>query len=183
MKEKIKVKKLVILSLLMAMTTVLKFVSIGNGEFRISLFEIPIILAGIISGPLMGIIVAFGGDLIYGIIGGYSYSFIMSLSAMMWGLMGGLLYKKKVKIIPLVLLILITSILTTINNSFQQYIWYKEGMWARLPLRIVVMLIKIVLLPILVYILHSRIFETKNSKDNNKKTKKIRLKRRKRNIV
>ena len=107
MKDKITVKKLVILSLLMAMTTVLKFVSIGNGEFRISLFEIPIILAGITSGPLMGIVVAFGGDLIYGIIGGYSYSFIMSLSAMMWGLMGGLLYKKKVKIIPLVLLILI----------------------------------------------------------------------------
>lgn len=183
MKEKISVKKLVILSLLMAMTTVLKFVSIGNGEFRISLFEVPIILAGMIAGPAMGIVVAFGGDLIYGIIGGYPYSIIMAISAMLWGIMGGIFYKKKIKIFPLILCVLITSLLTTINNSFQQYIWFKEGMWIRLPVRIIVMLIKAVILPIIIYILGVRVFKLKNYQHNKIKKRKIKLRRKNRTIV
>lgn len=156
--KKISVQKIVLLSLLMALTTIFKFISIGSGEFRISIFEIPIILAGMISGPLMGAVVAFGGDLIYGLISGYSYSFIMSLSAMIWGIMGGLFYKKEVKIIPLLIMIIITSLITTFNNSIQQYIWYKEGMWARLPIRLIVMTIKMVILPVVIYILSKRVF-------------------------
>lgn len=185
--KKINVKKIVLLSILMALTTVFKFVSIGSGEFRISIFEIPIILAGMISGPLMGAVVAFGGDLIYGLISGYSYSFIMSLSAMLWGVMGGLFYKKQVRILPLIIMIIITSLLTTFNNSIQQYIWYKQGMWGRLPIRLVVMVIKMFILPIIIYILSKRVFKEyiniPSSKKENKLLKYRKIKRRKRHIV
>lgn len=51
MKKKLTVEKMTILAVLLALGAVLKMIEIGTGEFRISVFEIPLAIAGIIGGP------------------------------------------------------------------------------------------------------------------------------------
>ena len=47
---------------------VLKKFSIDTGEYRISLYDTPIILAGVIAGPLWGMVVAFCADFLYSLL-------------------------------------------------------------------------------------------------------------------
>ena len=90
------IQKITILSILTALSMVLKKFSIDTGEYRISLYDTPIILAGVIAGPLWGMVVAFCADFLYSLLSGYAYSFIMMFSALIWGVVGGLFYKRKV---------------------------------------------------------------------------------------
>lgn len=151
--RKKQIQTLTLMAILTALSIVLKKFSIDTGLFRISLFDTPIIIAGMIAGPLWGVLVGFYSDLIYGLISGYQFSFIMMLSALVWGLCGGVLYKKKPKYLVLLLAVLISSVITTTINSLQLYIWYGGGMFADLPQRIVTMLIKWPITTTVVYIL------------------------------
>lgn len=151
------IQTITIMAILTALSIVLKKFSIDTGMFRISLFDTPIILAGMIAGPLWGVLVGFYSDLVYGLISGYQFSFIMMLSALAWGLCGGLLYKKKLNFILLLLIILITSCVATTINSIQLYIWYGGGMFVDLPQRIITMIIKWPITTIVVYILFRNI--------------------------
>ncbi len=157
MKKKI-IQKITILSILTALSVVLKKFSIDTGEFRISLYDTPVILAGVIAGPLWGMFVAFCGDLLYNILSGYAYSFIMMVSALIWGLVGGLFYKKRINYVLLFITIFFASILNTAINSVQLYIWYGAGsLIAGLPLRIVTMLIKWPITTTIVFALYYRV--------------------------
>ena len=84
---KMTTKRLAILSILLALGVVFKSVfSIGDGEFRISFFDIPLFLAGMIAGPFYGGLVALGTDLIYGLcFSPYPFSFIMMFTTIIWG--------------------------------------------------------------------------------------------------
>ena len=123
--RKKQIQTLTLMAILTALSIVLKKFSIDTGLFRISLFDTPIIIAGMIAGPLWGVLVGFYSDLIYGLISGYQFSFIMMLSALVWGLCGGVLYKKKPKYLVLLLVVLISSVITTTINSLQLYIFYR----------------------------------------------------------
>lgn len=103
---KMTTKRLAILSILLALGVVFKSVfSIGNGEFRISFFDIPLFLAGMIAGPFYGGLVALGTDLIYGLcFSPYPFSFIMMFTTIIWGVSGGLFYKNLMTIYFLYLL-------------------------------------------------------------------------------
>ena len=136
------IQTITLMAILTALSIVLKKFSIDTGMFRISLFDTPIILAGMIAGPLWGVLVGFYSDLIYGLISGYQFSFIMMLSALVWGLCGGFFYKRKVRFVLLLLVVLASGCITTSINSLQLYIWYGGGMIIDLPQRIITMLIK-----------------------------------------
>ena len=148
------IQTLATMAILTALSMVLKKYSIDTGMFRISLFDTPILLAGMIAGPLWGVLVGFYSDLIYGLVSGYQFSFIMMLSALVWGLCGGLLHKFKPKYWVLLLVVLASSIVTTLINSVQLYIWYQGGMFADLPQRIITMLIKWPITTTIVFILY-----------------------------
>ena len=131
------IQKITILAVLTALSIVLKKFSFDTGEYRISLFDTPIILAGIIAGPLWGMFVAFCSDFFYSILSGFPYSFIMMFSALLWGLVGGLFYKHKPRFILLLTALFFVAILGTVINSIQLLLWYGEGsLIAGLPLRI-----------------------------------------------
>ena len=152
------IQKITILAILTALAMVLKKFSFGTGEYRISLYDTPVILAGIIAGPLWGMVVAFLSDFLYSLLSGYAYSFIMMFSALLWGVVGGLFYKKKVNYFLLFILIFFASILNTTINSVQLYIWYGAGsLIAGLPLRITTMIIKWPITTTVVYILYNRV--------------------------
>ena len=155
------IQKITILAVLTALSMVLKKFSIDTGEYRISLYDTPIILAGVIAGPIWGMAVAFISDFLYSLMSGYSYSFIMMFAALLWGLVGGLFYKKKINYILLIITIFFASILNTAINSLQLYIWYGGGsLIAGLPLRIITMVIKWPITATIVYILYYSVVVT-----------------------
>ena len=158
-----KIKKIAILSILMALGVVLKFFSIGTGDFRISFWDIPLFMAGVIAGPIYGGIVALGADLIYGLcFSTYPFSFIMMFTTIIWGVAGGIFkYLKinKLTLIPLFLVVLGTSITSTVINSIYLILYYGfESMLLKLPLRLLVLVIKWPITTMLVYVLYKSVF-------------------------
>lgn len=152
------IKRIAILAILTAISVVLKTFSFGNGLHRISLFDTPLILAGIIAGPLWGMVVAFSSDFLYSLLSGYSYSFIMMFSALLWGAVGGIFYKRKVNLLVLFLVVLLTSVVTTGINSIQLMLWNGvDKMIVGLGVRIPTMLIKWPITTGLVYVLYKRV--------------------------
>ncbi len=144
-RKTLSVKKLAILAILLALGVVLKFFSIGNGEFRISLWDIPLFLAGIIAGPIYGGIVAMGADVIYGLcFSPYPFSFIMMFTTIVWGVAGGIFSKKGIKKVWLLfVVVLLTSVLATFINSIYLTLYYGFSyMIGMLPIRLLVLLIK-----------------------------------------
>lgn len=151
--KKLTIKKIAILAMLMALGVAFKFFSIGNGQFRISIWDLPLMIAGIIAGPLYGGICALGADLIYSFcFSPYPFSFIMMFTTIVWGVAGGLLHKKKIEIWYLTIIILCTSLIATGINSI--YLWLYHGFYtmvAGLPMRLVTMIVKIPITTLLVY--------------------------------
>ena len=178
------IKKITILSVLMALSVVLKKFSIDTGHYRISLFDTPLVLAGIIGGPLSGMVVAFGSDLLYNLLSGYAYSFIMMISALLWGAVGGIFHYVKPKYLLLLLLVLITGVLTTTTNSLQLSLWYgTESMLGGLPLRVANMLIKWPVTTTLVYILYNRVIGILINDPRIKKPERVNKEERKETII
>lgn len=170
MKRRKLVLKMTTLAILMALSIILKKFSIDTGYFRISLFDTPLLLAGMIAGPIWGMIIAFISDLLYNLLSGFAYSFIMMFSAVLWGLAGGIFYKLKLQFIPLLIVVFFISILTTTINSVQLYLWYGAGsLFSGLPLRISTMIIKWPITTILVYTLYYRVVKVlwKDKKQKN----------------
>lgn len=158
--RKKKIIKYSTLAILMALSMVLKKFSIDTGYFRISLFDTPLLLAGMIAGPLWGMIVAFISDFLYSVISGFAYSFIMMFSALLWGLVGGIFYKLKPRFIPLLVVVFFTSILTTVINSIQLYMWYGGSeLLVGLPIRIITMTVKWPITTVVVYTLYYRVIK------------------------
>ena len=92
--QKVLIRNIAISAVLMALGVILKYYSITiPPSLRISFFAVPLILAGLVGGIPYGLITAFGTDLIYGLfLNPYPYNVGFALSALYWGLLGGLFY-------------------------------------------------------------------------------------------
>jgi len=156
--RKKQIKKITIMAILMALSIVLKKFSIDTGVYRISLFDTPLFLAGMIGGPIWGCAVALCTDIMYNLLSSYAFSFLMMITTVMWGLIGGLFHYIYPKFFTLLVVILITSVITTFINSVQLALWYgAEVMLAGLALRVSNMLIKWPITTLLVYIIYQRV--------------------------
>ena len=95
MKTRFSAQTLAIAGVLVAMNIVLsRFVSIPIGtSLRISVSSVPIILAGIWLGPLAGGCCGFLGDLLGCLISGYAPNPLLSVSAILMGVLPALLLK------------------------------------------------------------------------------------------
>lgn len=151
--------KITLSAIFIALATVLKSFSITTGEMRLGFYEVPVFLSGIILGPLFGSLVGLGSDMIYSLSSGYSFSPIMMCSAVMWGFIGSLFYNKKVKLYQTFILCLIASIVATTINSLQLYIYYGMGMFANLPNRIFIMIIKWPIISVVTWVLSERVIK------------------------
>lgn len=158
--RRVTVQKIAVLAILMALGIVFKFFSIGNGQFRISIWDLPLMIAGIIAGPLYGGICALGADLIYSFcFSPYPFSFIMMFTTIVWGIAGGLFYKKNIKIWHLVIVVCCTSCIATGINSIYLWLYYGfQTMVAGLPLRLITMIVKIPITTCIVYFIMKAIY-------------------------
>jgi ECF transporter S component (folate family) len=166
MKKKLTVEKMTILAVLLALGAVLKMIEIGTGEFRISVFEIPLAIAGIIGGPIWGFFVAFFADGLYILVKGWPYSPLMSLSTALWGLLAFLSVRRnKVEFRYLVAYVIGVSILNFLINSVQLYIWYDWGFLANVPLRLIIMIVKWPILIGSIWLIYRRVLPLFNLTD------------------
>lgn len=166
------IRRITLSAILIALSTILKSISISTGEIRLGFYEVPVFLSGMVLGPLFGSLVGLGADLIYSLSSGYSFSFIMMCSAIMWGLFGGLFYNKNGKFVNVLIICLITSVLATTINSVQLYIYYGMGMFGNLPNRIITMLIKWPIITFLTWMLNEKVIKVIVKKISKISTKK-----------
>lgn len=148
-------------AILIAMSVVFKsFLSIEGGVFRISFFDIPLIVLGIMLGPVIAIISGFVVDWIYVLTSPFAFTFnFMTLSTIAWALIPALFLfrRKNISIFILSIVIILTSIIAFSLNTYQLYIWYGTGAFGDLPVRIVIMLVKLPIQISLINILYKRV--------------------------
>lgn len=163
---KLSTKKMTTTAMLAAVTAVLGLIALDFGTFKITLESLPVILAGLMFGPVCGVLTGGIGTFLYQL-----YKYGLEPSTPLWvlpymaaGLVSGLLAKKagysntnrQIFLISTLCLVLITVL-----NSFGMYVvgYYAVGnigssaFWVSLGIRSGTCLIKIVafgaLLPIL----------------------------------
>ena len=99
-----KIKKLTLAAMLVAMSVVIgifckNFLNFGAGLFRVTFENLPIILSGILLGPLTGAIVGAASDLVSYFLSAQTYppNLIVTLGATCVGLISGLISKFIIK--------------------------------------------------------------------------------------
>ena len=150
--NKINIFYLATASMMIALGAVLKIYGIMiTDQMRISLFAIPLMLSGLVCGMELGIVTAIGADLTYSIFSGYAFNPAFTISAVYWGILGGIFHnlraKGKLSIIKIILGILIVSLLETHTNLIVTYILY--GTFTTIASLITKYIILLVKLPIL----------------------------------
>lgn len=145
-------KLIAIAALFVSMGIVLKVLSITTPTFRFSFFDALIIFAGLILGPIWGLLIGFSVDTLEFFLfpKGFPFSFIILISTMLTGFIPGLVVqinkaltkKNRISNWQLLLTIIITTFVAYSINTIQMYVWQKWGLLADLPARTIVMLVK-----------------------------------------
>ncbi|MFW6285098.1 MAG: folate family ECF transporter S component [Bacillota bacterium] len=139
-------RRLILAGFFASMAIVLKVLfSLTTWEFRISFFELPLILAGMVLGPALGFIAGFATDWIYVMVHPMAFSFnLFTVSAMLWGGVFGLFHFKKIPInlVTLSTVIVSVSLITFTLNTIQLYIFSGPGVFANVPFRLLITIIK-----------------------------------------
>ena len=102
-------RALLLMSLFMALSIIFgKFLAFNVGEMiRISFENLPILFAGLVLGPIAGVTVAVGADLVGCLLVGYAINPIVTLGAAAIGLFGGITARITRKL-PLLLRVVLT---------------------------------------------------------------------------
>lgn len=141
-------KRMVLAAMLTALSIILdtlfKMV-IPSQLIGVPFYAIPLIIGAITLGLKYSLIMAILGDIISVLLAGNSAIMpLFTVSAMMWGLLPGLLLHKKYKsLLYTLIIILITHLLVTSINSFAIYYHITksiEGLLVELPLRLLLIL-------------------------------------------
>ncbi len=155
---KMSTKAIVLGGLLAAMAVGLKFSSFTLIDYRLTFYDIPLIISSIVLGPVVGGFVGFVTDWVYSILMGYPIG-LFTISSIIWGLIPGMLLivLRRVNVRTLIIIILVTSVLAFTANTFALYIMYGSGTLANLPARILTMMIKLPIQVFAVKVIYSRV--------------------------
>ncbi len=151
---KLNVQRITLAAMLASLAGVTKiiFQATTLADYRFSLYEIPLIITGIILGPLMGLVVGFTADWVYAMTFGYGLN-LMTVTTMMWGFLAGVFfYKRKVTLLKMIIFMPIASLIAFSINSVQLALWSGWlGMLGNIPIRVAILLLS---LPVQVYLVH-----------------------------
>ena len=146
------VRRLTLAATLAALGSIVKiFFQITTlADFRFSLYEIPLIIAGFVLGPFLGLAAGLSADWVYATVFGYGPN-LMTVTSMMWGFLAGvMLYKRKLTTLRLSMFMVLASLLALGINSVQLAMWFGWlSVLGNLPIRIGIMIVSI---PIQVYL-------------------------------
>ncbi len=88
-----RLKILITAALMVAVSMTIKRFSITAGPFRFSLENLPLLLSGIILGPILGAVVGIAADLLGCLISGFTVIPLITLGAALIGFVPGLVFK------------------------------------------------------------------------------------------
>lgn len=148
------------IGVLVAIGVVLKVaLSITVATYRFTFYDIPLMIIGIMFGPLGGLIGGFTVDWINIMMPNLATGFnLFTISSMLWGCIPGLfLYKKDYSILKVTLVVFLTSVIVFGLNSLQLYMWMGAGMYAMLPARLITLIIKLPLQVLIIDVLYKRV--------------------------
>ncbi len=138
-------RTIVFMGLLISMSIILTrgFGFMVGPTIRISFGDVPIMLAGILFGPLAGAITGIGADLVGFMLrsqGGFFIGF--TLSAALTGLIPGLIFMghktEKYSLVKIILSVLLVNLLISLTlNTTWLIIMYSKGFWAIFPGRVI----------------------------------------------
>jgi ECF transporter S component (folate family) len=139
-----KIRIIALAAVFASMAIVLKsFLSIQLGDdMRISLFPIPLLIAGYLLGPWWGLLVGFVTDTVYFMVSPFaSFYSIFTISTMIWGLAGAFIrfLPGKKEIWKYIVVIGITTVSETLINTlaFMVYGIPSQAIWIRLSVMLI----------------------------------------------
>lgn len=153
------VKNLTLAAMLTAISVVIgifckNFLNFGNGLFRITFENLPILLSGFLFGPVIGGMVGLASDLISYLLSNQVYppNLIVSLGAVIIGVLSGLLFRLPIKS-RTGRIVLSTSVSHLIGSvvikSIGLYQYYGVLVLWRIPIYFVIATVEAVLLCVL----------------------------------
>ncbi len=155
------VQSLVKVALLISMSFVLKsFFVLTLPSFRFSFYDIPLMIAGIMFGPLIGgfsgLLVDWFNILVPNLATGFN---LFTISSMMWGIIPGIMLygRKELSMARIISAVLITSIVCFSINTLMLYLMFDAGGLVSLPFRIATLLIKLPIQVLILDILFKRV--------------------------
>ncbi|MFW6285032.1 MAG: folate family ECF transporter S component [Bacillota bacterium] len=154
-------RRLILAGFFASMAIVLKVLfSLTTWDFRITLYELPLILAGLTLGPALGLIAGFATDWIYVMLHPMAFSFnLFTVSAMLWGGAFGIFHFKKIPInlVTISVAIVSVSLVTFTLNTIQLYLFTGPGIFANVPFRLLITIIKWPIQIGSIYFIHQKV--------------------------
>jgi len=148
-------------AILISMSFLLKsFFVLTLPSYRFTFYDIPLMIIGIMYGPLIGGLSGLIVDWFNILVPNYATGFnLFTLSSMMWGIIPGILLfgRKKLSMTRITLTVLLTSVICFAINSYQLYLFMGNGMLADLPFRIATLIIKLPIQVLILDILFKRV--------------------------
>ncbi len=148
-------------AILIAMSFLLKsFFVLTLPSYRFTFYDIPLMITGIMYGPIIGGLSGLIVDWFNILVPNYATGFnLFTLSSMMWGIIPGLLLfgRKELSMARIINAVLITSIVAFSINTYQLYLFMGSGFLAELPFRVATLLIKLPLQVMVLDILFKRV--------------------------
>ncbi len=128
-------------------------------NFGLPYYAIPLIIGGILLGPVYGLMMGFVSDFIgFQLAPQGDYILLFALSAMAWGFFPGLLLKHKSGLIKIALVLLFTHVFATASNTGAMFLYgWGEYAMASLALRVWMLPVNVVILTLLTYFLNMRL--------------------------
>jgi ECF transporter S component (folate family) len=148
-------------AVLVSMSVVLKvLLSFTLVDYRFTFYDVPIMITGIMFGPIIGAMSGFIVDWINILMPNLATGFnLFTISSMMWGIIPGLLLfgRNKLTIKRIVIATVITSFICFGINTVQLYMYMGNGIYGTLWARIITLFIKLPIQVMVIDILYSRV--------------------------
>lgn len=153
-----------LLAVLIAMAIIMKsFLSIETTNFRATFFDIPLLVIGIIFGPILGAISGFIVDFYHIIFSPNAMSFNwFTVGTMVWAVVPGiLLFRRKFTKSKVIFTIIIASVLSFVFNTMGiESLFGMGAVLSSIYVRLAVMLIKLPIQVLFIEIIYYRVIIT-----------------------
>lgn len=161
MRNNVQIQKLVLAASLTAVSVVIDafFRIILNIQgFGLPFYAIPLIIGGIILGPLYGGIMGFVGDALGVFMTGGTYLPFFVIAAILWGVVPGIFLYKKYSTLRLAMVLVITYLLASTSNTIAMLIyWPREVTVAWFILRMTLIPFNSIIIFVLVNDTHKKL--------------------------
>jgi ECF transporter S component (folate family) len=112
-------------SISVVIDVLIKFV-IPIETFGLPFYAIPIVIGSIVLGPIYGVMMALVGDTLGVLMSGYGYLALYALSAVSWGVVPGLIVRKKYHLLKLAIAVLLAYVLASLSNTFANFYYFGQ---------------------------------------------------------